>query len=400
MAIDQKEIAMPWRELKPMQQKVLFIADYLRGVSNFSSLCTRYGISRKTGYKWVARYDEQGIEGLEEHSRRPHQCPHQMPYRLRQAIIELRTQGQARPGPKKLQQLLQQRYPNEATPSQTTIHKVLKQAGLIQKQPRKRRVSPYVEPFAPVQEPNDCWSVDFKGQFKLANGRWCYPLTVMDHHSRYLIGCQGLPGVKTLGTQRVFTWVFKEYGLPRRIRSDNGTPFASKATAGLSRLSLWWIRLGIMPERIQAGQPQQNGRHERMHRTLKQETTKPPAPAMKHQQRRFESFQQSYNHERPHEALHQKTPASCYQSSPRPWPDKLPELEYPEYYDVRRVTHCGGVYWRNGLVYVSHLLHDEWVGMDEIDDGIWKIYYGPVCLGQFDIRSMTGQNIKYWSIKV
>jgi len=391
---------MPWRELKPMEQKVLFIADYLRGTSNFSSLCTRYGISRKTGYKWVARYDEQGIEGLEEHSRRPHQCPHQTPYRLQQAIIELRTQGHSRPGPKKIQQLLQQRHPNEVTPSQTTIHKVLKQAGLIKKQPRKRRVSPYAEPFAPVHEPNECWSVDFKGQFKLANGRWCYPLTVMDHHSRYLIGCQSLTGVKTLGTQHVFTHLFKEYGLPRRIRSDNGTPFASKATAGLSRLSLWWIRLGIMPERIAAGQPQQNGRHERMHRTLKQETTQPPAPSMKLQQQRFNLFRHRYNHERPHEALQQKTPASCYQSSPRLWPDKLPELEYPEYYDVRRVTHCGGVYWHNGLVYVSHLLHDEWVGMDEVDDGIWKIYYEPVCLGQFDIRNMAGQNIKYWSIKV
>ena len=206
---------MPWRELKPMEQKVLFISDYLRERYNFSTLCTHYGISRRTGYKWVARYDKQGIDGLDEQSRRPHQCPHQTPYRLRQAILELRTQGYSRPGPKKLQTLLGQRYPNEVIPSQTTIHNILKHAGLIKPRKRRRRVSPYTEPFAPVHEPNELWSVDFKGQFKLANGRWCYPLTVMDHHSRYLIACQSLSSVKTLGTQRVFTYLFKEYGLAR-----------------------------------------------------------------------------------------------------------------------------------------------------------------------------------------
>ena len=391
---------MPWRELKPMDQKVLFIADYLKGTSNFSALCSRYSISRKTGYKWVGRYDEQGIEGLEAQSRRPHQSPHQTPYRLRQAIIKLRTQSLSRPGPKKLQQLLQQRYPNEVIPSQTTIYNILKQAGLIKRRKRRRRVTPYTEPFALVQAPNELWSVDFKGQFKLANGRWCYPLTVMDHHSRYLIGCQSLTSIKTLGTKQVFTRLFKAYGLPQRIRSDNGTPFASKATAGLSRLSMWWIRLGILPERIEAGKPQQNGRHERMHRTLKQETTRPPAQSMKTQQRRFELFQQTYNHERPHEALGQRPPASCYRTSSRLWPGKLPELDYPDYFDVRRVSHCGGIYWRNGMVYVSHLLHDEWVGMDEVDDGKWKIYYGPICLGQFDIREVSGQNTRYWSLKM
>lgn len=391
---------MPWRELKPMNQKVLFIADYLRGAPNFAALCHRYEISRKTGYKWVARYQEHGIDGLEEQSRRPHQCPHQTPYRIRQAIISLRTQSHSKPGPKKLQHLLKQRYPNEAVPSQTTIHNILKQAGLIQPRKRRKRVTPYTEPFSPVHQPNECWSVDFKGQFKLANGRWCYPLTVMDHHSRYLIGCQSLTSIKTLGAQQTFTRLFKAYGLPQRIRSDNGTPFASRATAGLSRLSIWWIRLGIMPERIQAGKPQQNGRHERMHRTLKQETTKPPAQSMKIQQQRFNSFQQTYNHERPHEALGQKPPASCYRTSSRAWPGKLPELVYPDYYDVRKVSPNGAIFWHNGMVYVSHLLHDEWVGMDEVDDGIWAVYYGPIRLGRFDIRNNKGHNPMYWSIKM
>lgn len=392
---------MPWRELKPMDQKVLFIADYLRQKDHpFSVLCARYGISRKTGYKWVERYERQGVEGLEEQSRRPHQCPHQTPYRLRQAIIELRTQGRSNPGSKKIRSLLSQRYPHAVVPSKTTIHTILKQAGLIKRSKRKQRVSPYAEPFAPVHEPNELWSADFKGQFKLANGRWCYPLTVMDHDSRYLLGCEGMAGTMFIKTQQSFTHLFKEYGLPRRIRTDNGVPFASRATAGLSRLSVWWIRLGILPERIAPGKPQQNGRHERMHRTLKQNTTKPPAPSMQVQQRRFESFQQEYNHERPHEALQQQPPASCYQSSSRAWPGKLPELVYPDYFDVRKVRSSGVVYWHNGQVYVSHLLGGEWVGMDEMEEGMWEIYYGPIRLGVFDERNGKGQNNKYWSVKV
>lgn len=391
---------MPWKEVKPMQQKVLFIADYLRHQSSITELCTHYGISRKTGYKWIQRFHALGMEGLSEQSRRPATCPAQTPYCLQQAIIELRQQFQATPGAKKLQVLLARRYPNEIIPSKSTIYNILNRAGLVQSRRRKRRVSPYPQPFAPVNEVNELWSVDYKGQFKLRNGQWCYPLTVMDHHSRYLCGCQALNGPRLKDTKAVFIRLFQQYGLPRRIRSDNGIPFASTARSGLSQLSLWWIKLGILPERIEPGKPQQNGRHERMHRTLKQAATRPPSANRKAQQQRFNAFCEEYNHQRPHEALQQQTPASQYTRSPRSYPEQLPKLHYPDYYDVRKVSTNGVVYWRNKMVYVSHLLKAENVGLEEIDDGLWQVYFGPIMLGQFDERHITSKTQPYLSIKV
>lgn len=391
---------MPWRDVRPMDEKVLFIADYLRGVDSFGVLCERYGISRKTGYKWVNRYRECGSEGLHESSRRPHLCPIQTPYHLRKAIIELRRKSRIKLSSKKIQILLQQQFPNEDIPSKTTIYNILRQEDLIGSRGRRARISPYAEPFSPVREANDLWTADFKGQFKIGNGKWCYPLTVMDHHSRYLMGCEGLPGPRYADTQRRFIRLFKEYGLPRRIRTDNGIPFATLAAGGLSCLAVWWIRLGILPERIEPGKPQQNGRHERMHRTLKQAVAKPPAYSFAAQQKRHRAFQQEYNYQRPHEALNQQTPASQYSPSSRTFPDKLPELVYPDYYDVKKVSSNGVIFWRGGHVYVSHLLPDEWVGMNEINEGVWEIYYGPVRLGRFDERNEKGHSVSYWSIKV
>lgn len=391
---------MPWKEVKPVQQKVLFIADYLRQRSSITELCAHYGISRKTGYKWIQRFQTLGMEGLSEQSRKPATCPAQTPYRLQQAIIELRQRFQATPGAKKLRVLLARRYPNEIIPSKSTIYNILNRAGLVQSRRRRRRVSPYPHPFAPVSEVNELWSVDYKGQFKLRNGQWCYPLTVMDHHSRYLCGCQALPGPRLKDTKAVFIRVFRQYGLPRRIRSDNGIPFASTARGGLSQLSLWWIRLGIVPERIEPGKPQQNGRHERMHRTLKQAAIRPPSANRQAQQQRFNAFCEEYNYLRPHEALQQQTPALHYTRSPRVYPERLPELHYPDYYDVRTVSANGVVYWRNKMVYVSHLLKAENVGLEEIDDGLWRVYFGPVTLGQFDERHITSKTQPYLSIKV
>ena len=391
---------MPWKEVKPMQQKVLFIADYLREVSSMTELCAYYGISRKTGYKWIRRFQQQGMDGLNEHSRSPVTRPMQTPYRIQQAIIELRQQFQIRPGAKKLQVLLAQRYPDEAIPSKSTIYNILSRAGLVHSRRRRRQVVPYPQPFAPVKQVNGVWSVDYKGQFKLGNGQWCYPLTVMDHQSRYLCGCDALKGPRLKDTQAAFIRLFRHYGLPERIRSDNGTPFASTACAGLSRLSLWWIRLGILPERIEPGKPQQNGRHERMHRTLKQAVTRPPSASMKAQQRRFDAFRAEYNEQRPHEALGQQTPSSQYTPSPRPYPEHLPELHYPDYYEVRKVSSNGVVYWHNKLVYVSHLLKGEQVGLEEIDAGIWQVYFGPVTLGRFDERNIKGKTVPYITVKV
>ncbi|WP_339673716.1 DDE-type integrase/transposase/recombinase [Dasania marina] len=248
---------MPWRELKPMDQKVLFIADFLRNTNGcFTSLCAKYGISRKTGYKWRDRYTDLGISGLTDQSRQPHSHPCATPYTLVKEIVRLREKPRITPGAKKIQAKLVEDHPDVTPPSVTTIYNILKREGLVKPRKVRHRVMPYNSPFKPVTLPNELWSVDFKGQFKLNNGQWCYPLTVMDHSSRYLLGCKGLKGTGGQCSQRVFRRIFKEYGLPSRIRSDNGVPFATKAAGGLSSLSIWWIKLGIHPERIKPGKPQ------------------------------------------------------------------------------------------------------------------------------------------------
>lgn len=391
---------MPWKEVRPMEQKVLFMADYLRQLSSFTDLCAQYGISRKTGYKWVERFKSSGLDGLNERSRRPVHHPLQIPYQIQQSIIELRQQYQITPGAKKLQTLLTQRYPNEVIPSKSTIYNILNRAGLVQSRRRRRRVSPYPQPFAPVREVNELWSVDYKGQFKLVNGQWCYPLTVMDHKSRYLCACDALKGPRLNDTRAAFIRVFREQGMPARIRSDNGVPFASTARGGLSKLSIWWIKLGILPERIEPGKPQQNGRHERMHRTLKQAATRPPSRSMRSQQQRFDAFCREYNDERPHEALGQHTPASQYSASPRQYPERLPEMYYPDYFEVRKVCNNGVVYWRNKVVYISDLLKGENVGFEEINEGIWQVHFGPVMVGRLDERQINDKSRPYVTVKV
>lgn len=290
--------------------------------------------------------------------------------------------------------------PNEVVPSTSTIYNILNRAGLVESRRRRRRVSPYPQPFAPVKEANELWSVDYKGQFKLRTGIWCYPLTVMDHRSRYLLACDALKGPRLKETKAAFTKLFKEFGLPERIRSDNGVPFASTACGGLSQLSIWWIKLGIRPERIELGKPQQNGQHERMHRTLKKAATQPPSASMKAQQQRFNIFCEEYNEQRPHEALQQQTPASQYSRSLREYPKRIPKLYYPDYFEVKKVSHNGVVYWRNKMLYVSHLLNKEYIGMEEIDDGIWQVYFGPITLGKFDERKNMSKTQLYYSLKV
>lgn len=391
---------MPWQETNPMDERVLFISDYLRESIPFSRLCERYNISRKTGYKWVQRYKALGLEGLSEQSRRPNSHPSQLPLTVRKSIIELRTSPTITPGAKKIQTKLKEQFPDMKPPSLTTIYNVLHAEGAVKKRRKRRRVEPYSKKLTRSQQANDLWSVDFKGQFKLGNGKWCYPLTVMDDYSRLLIACDCQKSVKTTETKRNFEKIFREYGLPQRIRSDNGVPFASKATAGLSRLSIWWIRLGILPERIEPGKPQQNGKHERMHRTLKSSTLQPVSSSFTEQQRRFDTFKQEYNNERPHESLDQQVPAKHYQPSSREYPEKLPALEYPSYFDVRKVKNPGIVYWRNGQVYISHLLIGENIGICEIDDGVFNVYLGFYKIGSFNIRDERKGACSYWSLKV
>ncbi len=373
---------MPWIERKPMDEKLLLIADYLRQSSDFTTLCRRYGVSRKTGYKWVARYRDQGLPGLDEASRRPKVNPTQLPWVVRQAIVELRGRGTIELGPKKIQALLLQRFPDQPVPCRTTIYNVLKQAGLVTPRSRRRRVSRAPGSLRPADTPNVLWSADFKGQFLMGNGQWCYPLTVMDHASRYLLGCQALPGVRQADSKAVFERLFREFGLPDRLRTDNGAPFASLGVAGLSRFSIWWIRLGIQPERITPGRPQQNGRHERMHRTLKRTVIQPPAGNAKAQQGRFDQFCGEYNTQRPHEALGQRPPAAVYAPSLRPFPQQLPEMHYPSTLHRHRVSSSGLIYWRGLRIYIGAVLGGQHIGLEAMTDGVWNAYFGTVHLGQ------------------
>lgn len=388
---------MPWKDVKPMDEKVLFIADYLRQVDSFSQLCERFGVSRKTGYKWVERYGQGGIEALAERSRKRHSQSTQTPYAIKEAVLQLR-QHQGTPGPKKIQAMLTQRFGEDEIPSTTTIHNILKRAGKIETKRRVRRVAALPGPLRPATTPNELWSADYKGQFMTRDGRWCYPLTVMDHASRFLLGCQGLEATRHEETRQVFERLFREYGLPERIRTDNGVPFASVAIASLSRLSIWWIRLGIRPERIEPGKPQQNGRHERMHRTLKKSLGKPPAGNLQQQQHQLEGFRQYYNEQRPHEGLDLQHPQACYTASTRPFPQQLPELDYPSYFDRTKVHASGVVYWGGLSIYIGNVLAGEFIGVEPVGDGIWALHFGPINLGRFDERQ-AGER-KYLTLKV
>lgn len=383
-----------------MDQKVLFIADYLRGGRTFSDLCMSYCISRKTGYKWVDRYKSLGFEGLQEQSCQPHNCPHRIPFMVRKAVIDVRKNRRYTPGPKKIRVLLGQKYPSWDLPSETSIYKILKKEGLVAQKKRRRRVSSAQQPFSPVYQPNDVWSADFKGQFKTKDGSWCYPLTVMDHKSRFLFDCRGFNGTTLKQTKAVFGTLFREYGLPWRIRTDNGVPFASPSAGGLSRLSMWWVRLGIVPERIEPGKPQQNGRHERMHKTLKEATIIPPAETAKLQQELFDTFRQEYNYERPHESLDQKPPASQYRRSSRFMLEELPELRYPGHYKTAHVNSNGVIYHQGHRVYIAGLLKKEIVGLEETADGIWDVFYGPLKLGGFNIKTVKTPQNDYIKINV
>ena len=388
---------MPWRELKPMDLKVMFIAEYLSEKHSFSQLCQDYQISRKTGYKWVERYEAEGPCGLDERSRRRHHQTYVVPLAVRQAIIELRSIGETVPGPKKIQNDLKRRFPGEDPPSKTTIYNILKAADLITPRLLRQRVAVYPKPLRKAELPNQLFSADYKGQFLTGAGVWCYPLTIMDHASRFLLACESMASTNLKETQQTFERVFREHGMPERIRTDNGVPFASKGRAGLSQLSIWWLRLGIIPERIEPGRPDQNGRHERMHRTLKSTLPQPPAVAWDAQQKHFDRFMQHYNYERGHEALSQKTPASCYTPSARTYPEKLPEMGYASHVECY-LADCSGVISRSGLrIYVGHLLRHQTIGMEMIGDGIWNVIFGPVILGRVNARDAKNG---YISIKV
>ena len=362
-----------------MDERVKFCFEHSLGQESMTDLCRKYGISRQSGYKWLGRYEAEGFGGLNDRSRAPHNRPNTMPRDIEELIVAERRR---RPtwGPKKLLAVLARSYPKLQLPARSTVAVLLQRRGLVAARRKPQRTPTYEGPFTTCRAPNELWCADFKGNFRMSNGRVCNPFTLTDAHSRYLLRCDGLTRIDEFAVRPLLEAAFREHGLPLAIRTDNGPPFASRTVAGLSRLSIWWIKLGIRPERIEPGKPTQNGRHERMHRTLKQETAAPPKRNMEEQQLAFDCFRKSYNDERPHEALGQDVPAQHYRPALRLYPSKLREPEYGDGLELRKV-HKGYLKWRGKQIYLSETLERETVGIEELGDGKWLVYFGPLSLG-------------------
>jgi putative transposase len=376
---------MPWLETAPMQQRTEFLEAYQEALFTMTELCARFGISRKTGYKWLTRYDEGGRRGLDDRSRAPHHCPHRIPPATAQLICDARR---AHPdwGPVKLLDWLAPRHPRIAWPAASTAGDLLVREGLVT---RRRRRRPHAHPGVvppTTAAPNDLWTADFKGQFTTQDGIYCYPLTIADQHSRFLLTCHGVPSTHAVLARPIFERTFRTYGLPHAIRTDNGVPFATTALHGLSDLNVWWMRLGIQHQRIRPGRPQENGAHERMHRTLKRGAIRPPRANAPAQQRAFNAFRAEYNTERPHDYLDGQTPASCYHTSGRDYPSRLPTQEYPGHYLVKKVTMAGTVRFQHRLLYIANALAFHHIGFEETEDGIWSLYFNAVLLAKLDER--------------
>jgi transposase InsO family protein len=367
-----------------MEERLRFVHDAFSDRFTMSELCARYGVSRRIGYKWLERFEAEGRPGLKDRSRAPHHCPHRVAPPTAKLLVAARR---AHPhwGARKLLVILAARHPEIAGwPAPSTVADLLARRGLVQHRRRRRHpVHPGVVP-ATTAAPNDLWTADFKGEFRTGDGHYCYPLTIADHHARFLLSCRGLLSTKTVTARPVFERTFREYGLPLAIRTDNGVPFATQALHGLSFLNVWWMRLGIVHQRIHPGCPQENGAHERMHRTLKRQAIKPVRRTCAAQQRNFDAFRREYNTERPHEHLGQATPASCYDSSPRPFPERLPPLEYPGHFLVKKITTGGTFRFRNRLLYLANAMVDQQVGLEETEDGVWSIWFNTVLLATFD----------------
>lgn len=381
---------MPWKELCALDLRIEMVNGWLSQGYSITELSESYSVSRKTIYKWIERYLSQGLVGLSELSREPKHHPNVTPEAMVEAILTMKKR-RMRWGPRKVMAKLRGDNPTLKWPADSTAHEILKRHGFVQPRQYRHHTPAYTEPFLACDESNKVWSADYKGHFRMGDGRLCYPLTISDNHSRYLLGCSGLTRPTLEQTLPRFEWVFRHNGLPEAIRTDNGTPFASVGLGGLSRLSVWFIKLGIRPERIDAGCPEQNGRHERMHRTLKEATASPPKKNIEEQQRAFNHFTDEYNNERPHEALGQRPPASVYRSSPRPYPAKLPGVEYDTDITVRYVHTNGCIKWGGNLIFLSETLIGEYVALNPIDNHRWEVAFSFYDLGILDERLMKIQ---------
>jgi putative transposase len=380
---------MPWRHVDAKSERLQFVRDARQRLVTFTELCALYEISRVTGYKWLERAEHSGLDFLQELSRRPHSCPHATPAKLQARLLDARRHHPTW-GPRKLLALMHRQDRRLSTgfawPARSTVAELLRRNGLTTTRRRRAARGHVGKPLTPMSAPNVIWTADYKGQFRLGDGRYCFPLTVQDGYSRYLLGCRGLTGTTTVECRPVFQRLFQEYGLPEIIRSDNGVPFATSALGRLSQLSVWWIRLGIYPETIEPAHPEQNGRHERMHRTLKQATAQPPSATPRLQQQAFHEFQREYNEQRPHEALGDLTPQACYAASPRCYPRRVPQLEYGDELSVRRVSQQGSVKWNGERTFISEVFGHEDVGLKQVSEDWLEVYYGPIRIGWLDGR--------------
>jgi len=375
---------MPWRESCKMDERIKFIARLQEG-EKMSHLCAEFGISRQTGHKFLNRYREEGIGGLKDKRRAPLRKAHLTHPKIEESILK---EKKSHWGAAKIREIFIRRYPDVKPPAKSTFHAIFERHGLVKKRKKRGHGKATGTWLSSPKEANDLWCADFKGEFLLSGRsprRYCYPLRISDSVSRYLLSCEALESVKVNGAFPVFERVFKEYGLPQAIRTDNGVPFSSAlGLFGLSTLSVWWLRLGIKIERIRPGHPEENGRHERVHRTIKKEATKPPGISFLQQQEKFDNFIEEYNKERPHEALGMKTPSEVYKSSGREYKG-LSDLEYPFHEKEKRISIQGEIVLSRKIrVFVSTILSGQLVGLTEIDDGIWKVTFMDYDIGCFD----------------
>lgn len=383
---------MPWKATDVVDERTRFVLEYDSADYTMAELCRIYGIARKTGYEWVNRYEVEGLSGLEDRRYGARTHPNQTDVGIEEQILQLKY---AHPswGAKKLRGHLVVKKKAVPWPVLSTFGEILRRKGLSAPQRKRLRTPVYSQPLQKVEKCNQVWCADFKGWFLTGRGERIDPLTVTDEHSRYLLCCQTVEKTDTEHVEAIFAAVFRQYGMPQKIRTDNGPPFASRAIAGISRLSIYWMKLGIAPERIKPGHPEQNGRHERMHRTLKAETANPPAPHRRAQQEAFKGFRWEFNEERPHEALQQQTPASQYQISPRAYPDRIPEPEYAGHFKPKRVYPDGTFFWKGTQVFISKSLGKETIGLEPVDDRYWDVYFAAFPLARFDTHRLILQTI-------